>query len=177
LDGTELARSSRANLRRLIAIWVKDVAPVLGQRCGDNLNLTMLERDDNDRLHAALDFAGWGVCAATTTKGLDLEIKDAGAACLSDSDNPIVGRACGQDPASACWMKPTAALDQRLDSDTGFAIARLDGQAHRDHLRRTVPDPCTLTERTLVLQDGRMTVDGQKKKCSPIWRVQKGHVA
>ena len=135
IDGTELGQIEPRDLRRLIGYLGQDVRLFSGT-LRDNLNLTMLERDD-DRLHAALDFAGLGPFVRNHHKGLDLEIKDAGAG-LSIGQRQSIGwaRLWLQDPAICLLDEPTAALDQRLE-------AKLDGRAHRDHRDASCADPCT----------------------------------
>jgi ATP-binding cassette subfamily C protein LapB len=81
----------------------------------DNLNLTMLERDDA-RLMESLDFAGLGEFVRNHPKGLDLEILDAGAG-LSIGQRQSIGwaRLWLQDPKICLLDEPTAALDQKLE--------------------------------------------------------------
>ncbi|MBQ0803023.1 MAG: ATP-binding cassette domain-containing protein, partial [Sulfitobacter litoralis] len=175
IDGTELGQIEPRDLRRLIGYLGQDVRLFSGT-LRDNLNLTMLERDD-DRLHAALDFAGLGPFVRNHHKGLDLEIKDAGAG-LSIGQRQSIGwaRLWLQDPAICLLDEPTAALDQRLEATL---VSRLqDWMAGRTAIIATHRAPIlALTERTLVLQDGRMTVDGPKEKVLAHLAGQKGHVA
>jgi len=78
-----------------------------------------------NRLHAgALILRVWGRCCATTNKGLDLEIQDAGAG-LSNRTATIY---CLGAPVVAgsgiCTAGRTdgLTLDQRLESEHGFAM-------------------------------------------------------
>jgi len=175
VDGTELGQIEPRDLRRLIGYLGQDVRLFSGT-LRDNLNLTMLERDD-DRLHAALDFAGLGPFVRNHHKGLDLEIKDAGAG-LSIGQRQSIGwaRLWLQDPAICLLDEPTAALDQRLEATL---VSRLQSwMAGRTAIIATHRAPIlALTERTLVLQDGRMTIDGPKEKVLAHLAGQKGHVA
>jgi ATP-binding cassette subfamily C protein LapB len=115
IDGTEMTQIEPRDLRRLIGYLGQDVRLFSGS-LRDNLNLTMLERDD-DRLLAALDFAGLGPFVMNHHKGLDLEIKDAGAG-LSIGQRQSIGwaRLWLQDPAICLLDEPTAALDQNLEA-------------------------------------------------------------
>ncbi len=162
IDGTEMTQIEPRDLRRLIGYLGQDVRLFSGS-LRDNLNLTMLERDD-DRLLEALDFAGLGSFVRNHHKGLDLEIKDAGAG-LSIGQRQSIGwaRLWLQDPAICLLDEPTAALDQRLEK---ALVTRLtQWMAGRTAIIATHRAPIlALTDRTLVLQDGRMTVDGPQDK-------------
>lgn len=57
VDGTEMGQIDPRDLRRNIGYLGQEVR-LFGGTLRDNLNLTMLERDD-ERLIQALDFAGW----------------------------------------------------------------------------------------------------------------------
>ena len=127
----------------------------------DNLNLTLLERDD-DRLLRALDFAGLGPHVRSHPKGLDMEIRDGGAG-LSVGQRQSIGwaRLWLQDPAVCLLDEPTAALDQTLEATL---VSRLESWLKgRTAVIATHRMPIlTLTERVLILQNGRLAVDGPK---------------
>jgi ATP-binding cassette subfamily C protein LapB len=175
IDGTEMAQIEPRDLRRLIGYLGQDVRLFSGS-LRDNLNLTMLERDD-DRLLAALEFAGLGSFVKNHHKGLDLEIKDAGAG-LSVGQRQSIGwaRLWLQDPAICLLDEPTAALDQRLEATL---VSRLQTWMEgRTAVIATHRAPIlALTTRTLVLQDGRMTVDGPKEKVLAHLAGKTGHLA
>ncbi|NNK16475.1 MAG: ATP-binding cassette domain-containing protein [Sulfitobacter sp.] len=162
IDGTEMSQIEPRDLRRLIGYLGQDVRLFAGT-LRDNLNLTMLERDDA-RLHAALDFAGLGPFVTEHHKGLDLEIKDNGAG-LSIGQRQSIGwaRLWLQDPQICLLDEPTAALDQTLEATL---VSRLQSwMAGRTAIIATHRAPIlALTDRTLVLQGGRMTIDGPKDK-------------
>ncbi|MEO0380732.1 MAG: ATP-binding cassette domain-containing protein, partial [Pseudomonadota bacterium] len=125
----------------------------------DNLNLTLLERDDA-RLMRALDFAGLGSFVKEHHKGLDLEILDGGQG-LSIGQRQSIGwaRLWLQDPRVCLLDEPTAALDQTLEA---ALVNRLEKwMAGRTAIIATHRVPIlSLTSRTLILQNGRMTIDG-----------------
>ena len=175
IDGTEMTQIEPRDLRRLIGYLGQDVRLFSGS-LRDNLNLTMLERDD-DRLLAALDFAGLGPFVKNHHKGLDLEIKDAGAG-LSIGQRQSIGwaRLWLQDPAICLLDEPTAALDQNLEATLVSRLHKwMEG---RTAVIATHRAPIlALTTRTLVLQDGRMTVDGPKEKVLAHLAGKTGHVA
>jgi ATP-binding cassette subfamily C protein LapB len=175
IDGTEMTQIEPRDLRRLIGYLGQDVRLFSGS-LRDNLNLTMLERDD-DRLLAALDFAGLGPFVMNHHKGLDLEIKDAGAG-LSIGQRQSIGwaRLWLQDPAICLLDEPTAALDQNLEATLVSRLHKwMEG---RTAVIATHRAPIlALTTRTLVLQDGRMTVDGPKEKVLAHLAGNTGHVA
>ena len=162
IDGTEMSQIEPRDLRRLVGYLGQDVRLFAGT-LRDNLNLTMLERDD-DRLYAALDFAGLGPFVKAHHKGLDLEIKDNGAG-LSIGQRQSIGwaRLWLQDPKICLLDEPTAALDQTLEATL---VSRLETwMKGRTAIIATHRAPIlALTERTMLLQGGRMTIDGPKDK-------------
>ncbi len=162
IDGTDMSQIEPRDLRRLVGYLGQDVRLFAGS-LRDNLNLTMLERDD-DRLYAALDFAGLGQFVKAHPKGLDLEIKDNGAG-LSIGQRQSIGwaRLWLQDPKICLLDEPTAALDQRLEATL---VSRLESwMKDRTAVIATHRAPIlALTDRAMLLQGGRMTVDGPKDK-------------
>jgi ATP-binding cassette subfamily C protein LapB len=162
IDGTEMSQIAPADLRRLIGCLGQDVRLFAGT-LRDNLNLTLLERDDA-RLMAALDFAGLGPFVRQHPKGLYLEISDGGQG-LSIGQRQSIGwaRLWLQDPKVCLLDEPTAALDQSLEK---ALVARLGTwMAGRTAVIATHRVPIlALTDRTLVLKDGRMQVDGPQDK-------------
>ncbi len=148
------------DLRRLIGYLGQDVRLFSGT-LRDNLNVTMLERDD-DRLFKALEFAGLGPFVKAHHKGLDLEIHDGGQG-LSIGQRQSIGwaRLWLQDPKICLLDEPTAALDQTLE---GTLVSRLETWMEgRTAIIATHRAPIlALTNRTLLLQNGRMAVDGPR---------------
>ncbi|WP_415402282.1 ATP-binding cassette domain-containing protein [Tateyamaria sp. SN3-11] len=160
IDGTDMSQIEPRDLRRLIGYLGQDVRLFSGT-LRDNLNLTLLERDD-DRLYQALDFAGLGPFVKGHHKGLDLDILDGGQG-LSIGQRQSIGwaRLWLQDPAVCLLDEPTAALDQTLESTL---VSRLETwMEDRTAIIATHRVPIlSLTNRTLILQNGRMTVDGPR---------------
>jgi ATP-binding cassette subfamily C protein LapB len=160
IDGTEMGQIEPRDLRRLIGYLGQDVRLFSGT-LRDNLNLTMLERDD-DRLNKALEFAGLGPFVKAHHKGLDLEILDGGQG-LSIGQRQSIGwaRLWLQDPKICLLDEPTAALDQTLEATL---VSRLEKWMEgRTAIIATHRAPIlALTNRTLLLQNGRMAVDGPR---------------
>ncbi|WP_299292706.1 ATP-binding cassette domain-containing protein [uncultured Tateyamaria sp.] len=160
IDGTDMSQIEPRDLRRLIGYLGQDVRLFSGT-LRDNLNLTMLERDD-DRLYAALDFAGLGPFVKGHHKGLDLDILDGGQG-LSIGQRQSIGwaRLWLQDPQVCLLDEPTAALDQTLETTL---VSRLETWMEgRTAIIATHRVPIlSLTNRTLILQNGRMTIDGPR---------------
>jgi ATP-binding cassette subfamily C protein LapB len=123
----------------------------------------MLERDD-DRLFASLDFAGMGAHVRSHPKGLDLEIHDGGEG-LSIGQRQSIGwaRIWLQDPKIVLLDEPTAALDQTLEKNL---VSRLETWlSDKTAIIATHRVPIlALTNRTLILQNGRLAVDGLRDK-------------
>jgi ATP-binding cassette subfamily C protein LapB len=160
IDGTEMTQIEPRDLRRLVGYLGQDVRLFCGT-LRDNLNLTMLERDDA-RLMEALEFSGLGEFVRTHPRGLDLEILDAGAG-LSIGQRQSIGwaRLWLQDPKICLLDEPTAALDQRLETTL---VSRLETwMAGRTAVIATHRAPIlALTTRTIILHNGRMSIDGPK---------------
>ena len=175
LDGTEMSQIEPRDMRRLVGYLGQDVRLFAGT-LRDNLNLTMLERDDA-RLMQALEFAGLGPFVQSHHKGLDLEIKDNGGG-LSIGQRQSIGwaRLWLQDPKVCLLDEPTAALDQTLEATL---VSRLETWMEgRTVVVATHRAPIlALTTRTLVLQNGRMAIDGPKDKVLSHLASQRGAVA
>ncbi len=175
IDGTEMSQIEPRDLRRLVGYLGQDVRLFAGT-LRDNLNLTMLERDDA-RLMAALEFAGLGAFVRKHPKGLDLEILDAGAG-LSIGQRQSIGwaRLWLQDPRICLLDEPTAALDQKLEQ---ALVQRLQGWMEgRTAVIATHRAPImALTTRTIILVDGRMSIDGPKDEVLRHLSTMKGGAA
>lgn len=160
LDGVDMSQIMPRDLRRSIGYLSQEVRLFSGT-LRDNLNLTGFERDD-DRLLQALDFAGLGPFVRHHAKGLDLEIRDGGEG-LSIGQRQSIGwaRLWLQDPQICLLDEPTAALDQTLEATL---VSRLESWLQgRTAIIATHRVPILhLTERTLILQNGRMAVDGPR---------------
>ncbi|WP_073252847.1 ATP-binding cassette domain-containing protein [Shimia gijangensis] len=160
LDGTDMSQIDPRDLRRGIGYLSQDVRLFAGS-LRDNLNLTMLERDD-ERLLKALEFAGLGAFVRGHPKGLDLEVSDGGEG-LSIGQRQSIGwaRLWLQNPKVVLLDEPTAALDQALERTL---VSRLETWlVGRTAVIATHRMPIlSLTDRTLILQAGRMVVDGPR---------------
>ncbi len=160
IDGVDLAQVHPRDLRRGVGYLGQDVRLFAGT-IRDNLNMTQLERDD-DRMMAALDFAGLGPFVRNHPRGLDLEIRELGEG-LSVGQKQSIGwaRLWLQDPSVVLLDEPTAALDQTLEATL---VSRLQHWLQgRTAIIATHRVPILhLTERTLILQNGKMAVDGPR---------------
>lgn len=160
LDGVDLDQLHPRDLRRGVGYLGQDVRLFSGT-LRDNLNLTQLERDD-DRLFAALDFAGLGPFVRNHPRGLDIEIKEMGEG-LSVGQRQSIGwaRMWLQDPAVAILDEPTSALDQTLENTL---VSRLGTWLQgRTAIIATHRVPILqLTSRTLIMQNGKLAVDGPR---------------
>lgn len=160
IDGVDMGQVMPRDLRRSIGYLSQEVRLFAGT-LRENLNLTLLERND-ERLLAALDFAGLGPYVRNHPKGLDLDIHDGGEG-LSIGQRQSIGwaRLWLQDPRVCLLDEPTAALDQTLEATL---VSRLQTWLKgRTAIIATHRVPILqLTERTLILQNGRMTVDGPR---------------
>jgi ATP-binding cassette subfamily C protein LapB len=160
IDGTDIGQIDTRDLRRNIGYLSQDVRLLAGT-LRENLNLNLLERDD-ERLMASLDFAGLGPFVRGHHKGLDLEIRDGGSG-LSIGQRQSIGwaRLWLQNPSIVLLDEPTAALDQTLERTL---VSRLDSWLNgRTAVIATHRMPIlSLTNRTLILQAGRMVVDGPR---------------
>jgi ATP-binding cassette subfamily C protein LapB len=160
VDGVDMGQVMPRDLRRSIGYLSQEVRLFSGT-LRENLNLTLLERDD-DRLLQSLDFAGLGQFVRNHPKGLDLEISDGGDG-LSIGQRQSLGwaRLWLQDPKICLLDEPTAALDQTLEATL---IRRLETWLNgRTAIIATHRVPILeLTTRTVILQNGRLAVDGPR---------------
>ena len=160
IDGVDMGQVHPRDLRRGIGYLGQEVRLFAGS-LRDNLNMSQLERDD-DRLFESLDFAGLGPFVRAHPRGLDLEIKEMGEG-LSVGQRQSIGwaRLWLQDPAVAILDEPTAALDQTLETTLVSRLKIwLEGRTaiiatHRIPILQ-------LTARTIILQNGRLVVDGPR---------------
>jgi ATP-binding cassette subfamily C protein LapB len=162
VDGTDMGQIEPRDLRRTIGYLGQDIRLFTGT-LRENLNLTLLERDD-ERLMHALDFAGLGQYVRNHPKGLDLPIHDGGQG-LSQGQRQSIGwaRLWLQDPKICLLDEPTAALDQTLEKTL---VSRLEQWLEgRTAIIATHRAPIlSLTTRTVILQNGRLAVDGPRDK-------------
>ena len=160
VDGVDMGQVMPRDLRRSIGYLSQEVRLFSGT-LRENLNLTLLERDD-DRLLQSLDFAGLGQFVRNHPKGLDLEISDGGEG-LSIGQRQSLGwaRLWLQNPKICLLDEPTAALDQTLEATL---IRRLETWLNgRTAIIATHRVPILeLTTRTVILQNGRLAVDGPR---------------
>ncbi len=175
IDGVDMGQVMARDLRRGIGYLSQEVRLFAGT-LRENLNLTLLERDD-DRLMASLDFAGLGHFVRNHPKGLDLDIRDGGEG-LSIGQRQSIGwaRLWLQDPRVCLLDEPTAALDQTLEA---ALVARLEiWLKGRTAIIATHRVPILqLTDRTMILQNGRMTVDGPRDQVLAHMRGTKNKAA
>nr|WP_216654787.1 ATP-binding cassette domain-containing protein [Pseudogemmobacter hezensis] len=161
IDGVDLNQVHPRDLRRGIGYLGQEVRLIQGT-IRDNLNMNQLERDD-DRLLQALDFAGLGPFVRNHPRGLDLEVRELGEG-LSVGQRQSVGwaRLWLQDPQIVLLDEPTAALDQTLETTLVSRLGTwLKGRTAVIATHR-VPI-LQLTDRTLILQNGKLAVDGPQE--------------
>ena len=160
IDGVDMGQVHPRDLRRGIGYLGQEVRLFAGS-LRDNLNMSQLERDD-ERLFESLDFAGLGQFVRNHPRGLDLEIKEMGEG-LSVGQRQSIGwaRIWLQDPVVAILDEPTAALDQTLENTI---VSRLKGWLEgRTAIIATHRVPILqLTQRTVILQNGKLAVDGPR---------------
>lgn len=160
LDGTDISQIEPRDLRRHIGYLGQEVKLFAGT-LRDNLNLSLLNSDD-ERLMDALEFAGLAPFVRAHPRGLDLMIGDGGAG-LSIGQRQAVGwaRLHLQNPSVVLLDEPTAALDQTLERTL---VSRLDSWlGKRTAIIATHRMPIlSLTNRTVILQAGRLVVDGPR---------------
>lgn len=162
LDDTDMYQIDPRDIRRGIGYLGQDVRLFAGS-LRDNLNLNQLERDD-DRLMTALDFAGLGQFLRNHPQGLDLQVRDGGEG-LSVGQRQSIGwaRLWLQNPRIVLLDEPTAALDQTLERTL---VSRLGPWLeNRTAIIATHRTPIlALSNRTLILQAGRLVVDGPREQ-------------
>lgn len=160
VDGVEIGQIMPRDLRRAVGYLSQEVRLFSGT-LRENLNLTLLERDDA-RMLQALDFAGLGGYVRRHPRGLDMEISDGGEG-LSIGQRQSIGwaRLWLQNPSVVLLDEPTAAMDQALETAlVGRLGAWLNGRTaviatHRKPILE-------LTTRTLVVSQGQLAADGPR---------------
>lgn len=160
IDGVEVRQIDPFDLRRAIAYLPQDPRLFKGT-LRDNLAVGETVYSD-ERLFAALDFAGLRKAVSATTLGLDLEIKDGGEG-LSVGQRAAVGlaRIHLQDPALVILDEPTAAMDSRAEGEFVTRFGQwLEGRSaiictHRMPVMEVLND-------VVVLADGRVLAKGPK---------------
>jgi ATP-binding cassette subfamily C protein LapB len=161
IDGVDMGQVHPRDLRRGLGYLAQEVRLVAGT-LRDNLNLHGLERDD-DRMLQALDFAGLGAFVRAHPRGLDLVIHEMGEG-LSVGQRQSIGwaRLWLQDPRVVILDEPTAALDHTLETTL---VSRLSFWLQgRTAVIATHRVPILqLTGRVLVMQNGRLAVDGPRE--------------
>lgn len=161
IDNIDMGQIHPRDLRRSIGYLGQEVRLFSGT-IRDNLNLSQLERDD-DRLFEALEFAGLGPFIRNHPRGLDLEIRELGEG-LSVGQRQSIGwaRMWLQNPQIVLLDEPTAALDQTLEATLVSRLSIwLEGRTAIIATHR-VPI-LQLTTRTLILQNGKLAVDGPRE--------------
>jgi len=141
------------------------------------LDIPALNIKAGQHIAISLDFAGLGQFVRNHPKGLDLEIRDGGEG-LSIGQRQSIGwaRLWLQDPRVCLLDEPTAALDQTLEATL---VSRLDTWLKgRTAIIATHRMPILqLTDRTLILQNGRLTVDGPRDQVLAHMRDKKKAVS
>lgn len=172
LDGVEMAQIQPGDIRREIGYLPQEIRLFTGS-LRDNLTLGMPEVDD-DRLLAALDFAGLGPFVRAQAAGLDTMLRDGGEG-LSTGQRQSIGwaRLWLQDPHVVLLDEPTASMDQTLETTL---ISRLKGWLDgRTAVIATHRVPILdLTDRTMILQNGRIAVDGPRDEVLAFLNKRRG---
>ena len=98
----------------------------------------------------------WAILCATIPRGLILTFATAARGCLSGSASPSAGRGCGCKTLQfVCWMNPLPLWINGLRLTTWLAGRTAIIATHRVPILQ-------LTDRTMILQNGRLTVDGPR---------------
>lgn len=124
----------------------------------DNLSIDLRGIDDDERW-SALDMVGLGPFVRAHPLGLDMPIH--GSACVSGGQRQAIGlaRLIIQDPRVVLLDEPTAAFDQESEQRVIEALLPwLKGRTLvlSTHKRNLL----SLVDRAVVLQQGRITMDG-----------------
>ncbi|MBB5884550.1 type I secretion system permease/ATPase [Xanthomonas sp. LMG 8992] len=166
LDDVAIAQIDPADRMRNIGYLPQDVALFHGS-LRDNLNLHGAALGDEE-LYAALDGVGLGTFVRAHPFGLDLPIQ--GNTSLSGGQRQALGlaRLLLQDPSVVLLDEPTAAFDQHSEQLVIAYLQRWLGTRTlvlSTHKRSMLE----LTQRAVVLRQGRVVVDG------PVEQVLQGN--
>ncbi len=161
LDSLALGQIDPADLRQSIAYLPQDTALFYGSL---RENLTPLNAGQSDgEMLAALDGVGLGEFVRAHPLGLDMPLN--GSASVSGGQRQAIGlaRLLLQDPRIVLLDEPTAAFDQESEMHViSFMKTWLEGRTlilstHKRHM-------LALTERVVVLRQGRVVMDGPQEK-------------
>ena len=157
LDDVNLAQIDTADRRRAIGYLPQDIALFYGT-LRDNLTLDGGGYSD-DELFQALDGVGLGRFVRAHPLGLELPIASSGS--VSGGQRQAIGlaRLILQDPRIVLLDEPTAAFDQASEKHTVAFLQRW--MSGRTLVVSTHKRPLlALTERAIVLRDGRLANQG-----------------
>ncbi|KFF48030.1 ABC transporter ATP-binding protein [Gammaproteobacteria bacterium MFB021] len=157
LDDVNLAQIDTADRRRAIGYLPQDIALFYGT-LRDNLTLDGGGYSD-DELFQALDGVGLGRFVRAHPLGLELPIASSGS--VSGGQRQAIGlaRLVLQDPRIVLLDEPTAAFDQASEKHTVAFLQRW--MSGRTLVVSTHKRPLlALTERAIVLRDGRLANQG-----------------
>jgi ATP-binding cassette subfamily C protein LapB len=162
LDGAEMAQIDPSDIRRGVGYMPADIHLFTGS-LRDNLVLGGVMPSD-ERLLEAADFAGLGPMIRGHAKGLDMPIGD-GTGDLSTGQRQSIGwaRLYLRNPQIVLLDEPTAAMDTMLEAALIKRVEKwLNG---RTAIIATHRMPIVgLASRTMILQNGRLAVDGPKEE-------------
>lgn len=162
LDGHPLPQISGPQLKRDIAYLTRE--PVLtGSTLRQNLTQFAPQASD-ETLHKALDFAGLHTFVAAHPKRLDMPLNGK-APELNESQRLALGLAqlWLQDPGLVLLDEPTAGLEPATEAALVKRLTEwLQGRTAVVATHRT--SVLGLTERVLILQNGRLMIDGPREK-------------
>ncbi|MFG6666886.1 type I secretion system permease/ATPase [Halomonas sp. HNIBRBA4712] len=157
LDGVNIAQLEPADKRRAIGYLPQDIALFYGT-LRENLLLDGHAHSD-EALLEALESVGLGSFVGRHPQGLDLPIQ--GNASLSGGQRQAVGltRLLLQDPRIVLLDEPTAAFDQ---TNERRVIETLNGWLENRTLILSTHKSSllALTQRAIVLSEGRLAMDG-----------------
>lgn len=157
VDDINLAQVDPADRRRAIGYLPQDIALFYGT-LRDNLTLDG-EAHSDDELLEALQAVGLGGFVRRHAKGLDMQLTSSRS--VSGGQRQAIGlaRLLLQDPAIVLLDEPTAAFDQNNEVKViRFLQEWIKGRTVlvSTHKKAIL----SLTERAIVLKDGRLSLDG-----------------
>ena len=162
VDGADIQQIDPVDLRRQIGYVPQDVRLFYGT-VRANIAMGHLDVDDEDILRAA-QLAGVDRIVARHPSGFDMPVGEQGRGLSGGQRQAIAGaRAMVGDPAIVVLDEPTSAMDQNTEQAYIQAMRRF-AEGRTLILVTHKPSLLALVDRLIVLDSGRVLVDGPKDR-------------